>query len=67
MDDSLREFVRKRAGGNCEYCQIPQEYFPQTFHVEHIVSQQHHGTDDESNLALAYSRCNLHKGPNIAG
>jgi hypothetical protein len=37
-----------------------------SFHIEHIVAEQHGGTDDESNLALACAWCNLVKGPNIA-
>jgi hypothetical protein len=35
------------------------------FHVEHIVSRQHGGTNDPSGLALAYDRCNAYKGPNL--
>jgi HNH endonuclease len=35
------------------------------FHVEHIVSRQHGGTDDASGLALACDRCNAYKGPNL--
>jgi len=35
--------------------------------VEHVVAIQHGGGDDPSNLALACTHCNLHKGPNIAG
>jgi hypothetical protein len=35
------------------------------FHVEHIVSRQHGGTDDPSGLALACDRCNVYKGPNL--
>jgi hypothetical protein len=31
------------------------------------VAKQHGGSDDESNLALACHRCNLHKGPNLTG
>jgi hypothetical protein len=32
------------------------------------VAQQHHGGNDESNLALACHFCNRHnKGPNLAG
>ena len=36
------------------------------FHVEHIVSKQHGGTDDPGALALACDRCNAYKGPNLA-
>jgi len=35
------------------------------FHVEHIVSRQHGGTDDPSGPALACDRCNAYKGPNL--
>jgi hypothetical protein len=34
--------------------------------VDHIVAQQHSGSDRESNLCLCCLRCNLKKGPNIA-
>ncbi len=67
MDASLRAFVARRSEGRCEYCQIPQRFFVELFHVEHIVARQHRGTTDESNLAIACARCNLHKGPNLAG
>jgi len=47
MDQSLREVVRRRAGNTCEYCHLPQEATPLiAFHVEHIVSRQHGGSDD---------------------
>jgi hypothetical protein len=68
MDAELRELVRRRAGNACEYCGLPQEALPDlTFHIEHIVARQHQGTDDPFNLALACDRCNLYKGPNLAG
>ena len=38
-----------------------------SFHVEHIRSRQHGGSDDPGNLALACQHCNLHKGPNLTG
>jgi hypothetical protein len=45
---------------------MPQEATPLIpFHVEHIVSRQHGGTDDASGLALACDRCNAYKGPNL--
>jgi hypothetical protein len=67
MDQGLREVVRRRAENACEYCRIAQEATPLiTFHVEHIVSRQHGGSDDPSGLALSCDRCNAYKGPNIA-
>jgi hypothetical protein len=66
MDARTRELVRRRAGDVCEYCRIPQEATPLIpFHVEHIVSKQHGGTDDPDDLALACDRCNAYKGPNL--
>lgn len=59
--------MRRRANGQCEYCRLPQEYSELRHHVEHIVSKQHGGSDDNGNLALACHRCNLHKGPNLTG
>lgn len=31
------------------------------------MPSQHGGGDEEDNLALACSHCNLHKGPNLTG
>jgi hypothetical protein len=68
MDESTRELVRCRAEQRCEYCRIYQEDDPLfAFHIEHIIAQQHGGTDSPSNLALACHQDNLHKGPNLTG
>jgi hypothetical protein len=67
MDATTTARVRARAGNRCEYCQIHQQHYLITFHVEHIVARQHRGSDAESNLALACHFCNRHKGPNVAG
>ena len=68
MDARTRQLVRRRAGDRCGYCHIPQEadsYF--TFHVEHIVANQHGGSDDPANLALACHCCNGFTSPNLSG
>ena len=68
MDKILRALVRERATDRCEYCQVHQEddsFF--SFAIDHIVSEQHGGQTTAGNLALSCFRCNLHKGPNIAG
>jgi len=67
MENALRELVQKRANGYCEYCRVPQRFFAETFHIEHIIAKQHAGATHESNLAMACHHCNLCKGPNIAG
>jgi len=68
MDESLVEEVRERADDICEYCRMPQSYYPTVvFPVDHIVAKQHGGPTRLSNLALSCLHCNSHKGPNIAG
>ena len=37
------------------------------FHIDHIILQQHGGTDELGNLALSCYHCNLHKGSNLTG
>jgi hypothetical protein len=67
MDEAKRALVRRRASECCEYCRLHQEYSGLKHHVEHVIAIQHGGSDDADNLALACHRCNLHKGPNLAG
>lgn len=68
MGTAVRRIVQERAGNACEYCRLTQGHEPfATFHVEHIIARQHRGGDHPSNLCLACTSCNLHKGPNIAG
>jgi hypothetical protein len=67
MGPAIRSLVRHRAGDRCEYCRLPQAAAPFVpFHVEHIVAQQHGGSDDLSNLAWSCHRSNAYKGPNLA-
>ena len=61
-----RARVRRRAQHTCEYCRLPQRASILPHQVDHIVAQQHLGTDEESTLCLSCLRCNLKKGPNIA-
>jgi hypothetical protein len=66
MSPRIREHVRERAGGRCEYCRFHEEDLPLwPFHLDHIVAEQHLGTDDPANLAWACQRCNLCKGTNL--
>jgi 5-methylcytosine-specific restriction endonuclease McrA len=68
MDAITRKLVRTRAGNRCEYCGLSLSLVSvAAFHVEHIRSRQHGGSDEASNLALACQHCNLHKGPNLTG
>ncbi len=67
MDARLRELVKQRAAGRCEYCWLRQEQAPLAFHVEHITPRQHARKDTPENLALACHHCNLHKGTSLSG
>ncbi len=44
---------------------MPEEAYPISFHVEHIVASVHQRNDDANNLAWACPPCNAHKGPNL--
>jgi hypothetical protein len=68
IGNAVRKLVRERAGHRCEYCrtrQIDEPFI--TYQIEHVIAVQHGGSDLETNLALACSHCNLHKGPNLSG
>jgi hypothetical protein len=67
MDEVTREAVRRRAQGRCEYGHLPEAHVVTPFQIEHVIARQHRGMDTVANLASACLRCNLHKGPNLAG
>lgn len=67
MDEELIELIWDRAGSACEYCRIPQAFYPAPFEIDHFIARQHQGLTIASNLALSCIHCNSHKGPNIAG
>lgn len=56
-----------RAGGQCEYCRFAMAVSRLPFHCDHIIAEKHGGPTEDSNLAWACFRCNMSKGPNIAG
>jgi len=67
MERSLEDQVRRRAGGRCEYCHLPEQLSGLGHVIDHIVARQHRGPTTAENLALACGRCNASKGPNLAG
>lgn len=67
MDESIKEQVRERASDRCEYYHLPEAHVLTPFQIEHIIAKQHRGRATLGNLAYACLRCNLHKGPNLAG
>src|SRR4051812_43760197 len=62
-----QEYLLERAGWRCEYCHLPVDRVSLSVHVEHVFSRQHGGNDEDENLAISCARCNLLKGPNLAG
>ncbi len=68
IDAALRALVRDRADERCEYCRLPRHAEEASFHVEHILAQQHSPPDADAseNLALACHRCNLQKETNLS-
>ena len=67
MAEGLREAVRRRADGRCEYCRLPESHSALPFELEHIIAEKHGGKTVLNNLAYACRYCNAYKGPNIAG
>ena len=63
---ALRQLVRERAAGRCEYCLVRDEDVLLPHQPDHIIAEQHGGESAAENLALACIHCNRHKGPNIA-
>ena len=62
---ALRELVRTRAKSLCEYCLIREEDTYFGCQIDHILSEKHGGSTQESNLAYACSYCNRNKGSDI--
>ncbi len=67
ISKELRQIVRGRSGIRCEYCRKPDAISAQPFHVDHIISLKHNGSNELDNLAWACFQCNVCKGTDIAG
>ena len=57
----LGDLVRRRAGGLCEYCWLPQSSQEATFHIDHILPLTADGPTASENLAVACVTCSLRK------
>jgi hypothetical protein len=62
----MRELVRDRAKGRCEYCGKPEGVNTFSHQVDHIIPENHTGTSEFHNLAWSCLRCNSTKGSEIA-
>lgn len=58
----LRQQVRDRAKGRCEYCRTSERLTGVALEVDHIIPQAQGGSATLENLCLACRRCNAHKG-----
>jgi HNH endonuclease len=67
VPSALRERVRERANGRCEYCRLPERYSPTCFEADHVIPHQHGGPTEFANLAWACFTCNRHRISNLAG
>lgn len=66
IDLALREFVRLRAAGICEYCRIPERFTLAEHEIDHVIAVKHGGPTIAENLALSCTVCNRYKGSDIA-
>ena len=62
----LRELVRQRAEGRCEYCQTSEWLNGLPGEVDHIFPRALGGPTDADNLCFACSSCNGYKTRQIA-
>lgn len=58
----LRQLVRARAKGRCEYCQTSEWLSGLPCEVDHIIPRAAGGLTTPENLCLACASCNKHKG-----
>ncbi len=66
MDEQLRAHVKQGRVIAANTADCPKRHCV-SFHVDHIIAEQHGGSDELPNLALCCSRCNFSKGPNLSG
>jgi hypothetical protein len=66
IEAALREFVRLRAAGFCEYCRISERFTLAEHEIDHVIAVKHGGQTVETNLALCCTVCNRFKGSDIA-
>lgn len=66
IPESLRQQVRERAQGNCEYCLLHERYALKTHEVDHIRAEKHGGMTLSENLCLSCFECNRQKGSDLS-
>jgi len=66
IDAALRELVRSRAAGLCEYCRISERFTLAEHQIDHVIAVKHGGQTVAENPALCCAICNRFKGSDIA-
>ncbi|OIN58621.1 HNH endonuclease [Arsenicibacter rosenii] len=66
LSAAIKKKIALRAKYRCEYCLLPEHLSFYAFHIEHIRSIKHGGTNELSNLAYCCPDCNYFKGTDIA-
>ena len=66
IDAALRQVVRLRADGRCEYCRISERLTLAEHEIDHVIAVKHGGKTVAGNLALCCTVCNRFKGSDIA-
>ena len=66
IESAIRELVRLRAAGLCEYCRISERFTLAEHEIDHVIAVKHGGRTVEENLALCCTVCNRFKGSDIA-
>ncbi|MEB3281383.1 MAG: HNH endonuclease signature motif containing protein [Lyngbya sp.] len=62
---ALRELVKHRASGKCEYCLIHENFSIYSHEIDHAIAIKHGGKTTEENLVLACLPCNRYKGSDL--
>jgi hypothetical protein len=62
----LRQQVRRRAKGRCEYCLLADQDSFFAHEPDHIIAEKHGGATSAKNLAFSCFDCNRFKGSDIA-
>lgn len=62
---AIRNLVRQRAGGLCEYCHTLERWQYVPFTVDHVIPLSKGGTADLDNLALSCFHCNRRKADRL--
>lgn len=66
VSSRVRQQVRRRAEGKCEYCLVHEADSYVGYQIDHIIARKHGGATSLDNLAFACLLCNRYKGSDVA-